>query len=452
VEPAERAAVRRRVPLVLLGSLVVTGIGQTLLYAVLPLASRSLSLSGFQSSAVFALSALFWSLSSPFWGRISDRSRGVGVLVLGMVGQALSNLAVGVTLIAAQHGVLPHVWVFPLLLILRGINGVLGSAVLPSAQGMALRSAPGRPRIAVLGTIATSWSIGTMAGPGFAAVLEPLGLAAPLLVAAGLSCLAGVLVLGSGRGQGPAVASSAARPHALRFIRRRIWPFMLMSVGVGTANALIAQATGFFVQDRLGLTAHAAVGVSGAALSLAAACSVVAQILAIRLRPAAWMMIVAGGGAVALAAGAVVVAPVAWLLVPALGVAGAGIGAAALGISTAASLMTRANQQGGVAGSLASASSLGAIASALAVMPFYEMVPDLPYIAAATLAAGILAGGLAARKARPGQGALPPGPPLEPGAPDLHQFKSVFQRGPLAPTGSRGAEPPRLAFIALRGW
>jgi len=407
------------VPPVLLASLVVTGIGQTLLYALLPLASRSLSLSGFQSSAVFALSALFWSLSSPFWGRISDRSRGAFVLVLGMVGQAMSNLAVGATIFFAQRGQLPHAAIFPLLLVLRGINGVLGSAVLPSAQGLALRSAPDRPRISVVGTIASSWSIGTMTGPGFAAMLAPAGLAAPLFVAAGLSTLAGLVLLQQKAVTGPAVASSAARPHALRSIRRRIWPFMIMSLGVGTANSIVAQSTGFFVQDRLGLTSHAAIAVSGSALSLAAAASVAMQILAIRLRPAPTTLILAGAAAVALATIAVVLMPSAALLVPAMGVVGAGIGACSLGISTSASLMTRPNQQGGVAGSLASASSIGAIVSALAIMPFYERQPDFPYVAASVLAIGVILGVASrVRKARPGALPLDPAGASRPQTPN----------------------------------
>ncbi len=61
-------------------------------------------------------------------------------------------------------------------------------------------------------------------------------------------------------------------------------------------------------------------------------------------------------------------------------------------MSTAASLRTRPNQQGGVAGTLASASSLGAIVSALGVMPFYERVVLLPYATVVLLAALIGAG------------------------------------------------------------
>ncbi|MEJ0046785.1 MAG: MFS transporter [Rhodospirillales bacterium] len=390
-------------PLVLLGSLVITGVGQTLLYALLPLASRELSMNGVQSSSVFALSALLWSMSSPFWGRLADRARGVTVLVVGMAGQGLSNLAVGVTIYAAQRGMLSHAAVFPLLLGLRGINGILGSAVLPSAQSLGLRSAPHRPRISVVGTIATSWTLGTMGGPGFAALLAPMGLAAPLLCAAFLSFGAAATLGLRPAAAGGAVASSAARPWALRMIRRRIWGFMLMQLGLGTASALVAQSTGFFVQDRLGLTAHGAVAVAGSGLSAMAGCSIAAQILAIRLRPTAHTLMLGGAAAVALAAVAVIAVPVPYVLVPALGVVGAGFGVATLGTSTAASLMTRAGQQGAVAGSLTSAGSLGAIVSALAVMPFYERFPDAPYGVVAVLGVLVAVGTLAAPK-KEGQG------------------------------------------------
>jgi len=309
-----------------------------------------------------------------------------------MAGQGLSNLAVGATILAAQHGALGHRMVFPLLLILRGINGVLGSAVLPSAQSLGLRSAPSLSRIAVVGTVATSWTLGTMTGPGFAALLAPLGVSAPLMCAAILSfAAASILALRPSTG-GAAVASSAARPPALRNIRRRIWGFMLMQLGLGTANAVVAQATGFFVQDRLGLSRHGAVLVIGFGLSAMAGCSIAAQVLAIRLRPAAHVLMLGGSVAVLAAALVAIFVPEPLVLVAALGTLGAGFGLATLGNATAASLMTRSGQQGAVAGTLASAGSLGAIVSALLVMPFYEHHPAAPYGAVAALGALVLLG------------------------------------------------------------
>jgi MFS family permease len=311
----------------------------------------------------------------------------------------LSNLAVGLTLVGALRGTVPLAWVYPALLGLRGINGVLGSAVLPAAQGFALRYAAGKPRIAVVGSIATAWTIGTMTGPGFAAALAPLGLAAPLLVAAGLAVTAaGVLLLRTGGGQ--TARPSARRTPASRSIRRRIWGFMTMQLAVGTASAIVSQATGFFVQDRLGLNPHQAVAVTGIALSSLAGCNVAGQILAIRVRPAASRLMFGGGVACMLAALAPLALRTPWMLVCALGVIGAGIGAMTLGLSTAASLMTRASQQGAVAGTLASAGSLGAIVSALAVMPYYENYAGLPYLAVAVLSACVGVGSLFAPRPR----------------------------------------------------
>jgi MFS family permease len=383
---------RARIPNILLGSLVITGVGQTLLYALLPLASRSLSLSGFQSSSVFALSALLWSLCSPLWGRIADRTGGRTVLVLGLAGQAASNLAVGLAIMGALRGIVPHAAVFPLLLTLRGINGVLGSAVLPSAQGLALRCAPDQPRIAVVGRIATCWSIGLMAGPGFAAVIAPAGLAVPLLAAACLTATAATLLslrpICAPAATLPATAASGSQ----RALRRRIRGFLAMALANGTASALIAQSTGFYVQDRLGLSPHAAIAVSGMALSLVAGCSVLAQILAIRLRPSPPRLIMTGAACLAAAVLTVLAMPHALVLIPAMGLAGAGLGATTLGLSTAASLKSRADQQGRVAGALASASSFGAILSALGVMPFYDRLVWLPYAGVAVLAASVVAG------------------------------------------------------------
>ncbi len=399
-----------RIPTILLGSLIITGVGQTLLYALLPLASRSLSLSGFQSSSVFALSALLWSLSSPFWGRIADRTGGKTVLVLGLAGQAVSNLAVGLAIMGALRGTVPHGAVFPLLLILRGINGVLGSAVLPSAQGLALRCAPDQPRIAIVGRIATCWSIGLMAGPGFAAVIAPAGLAMPLLAAAAFTATAALLLTLRPIRAPAAIMPATAGPGSQRALRRRIRVFLVMALANGTANALIAQSTGFFVQDRLGLSPHAAIAVSGTALSLVAGCSVLAQIAAIRLRPPPLRLIMAGAASLTGAVLAILAAPTAYILIPAMGLAGAGLGATTLGLSTAASMRSRADQQGGVAGALASASSFGAIVSALCVMPFYDHVVWLPYAGVALLAAFVLAGGWAGQtKAK-----MPSRPPLVP--------------------------------------
>jgi MFS family permease len=401
---------RGRIPTILLGSLIITGVGQTLLYALLPLASRSLALSGFQSSSVFALSALLWSLSSPFWGRIADHTGGRTVLVLGLAGQAASNLAVGLAILGALRGTIPHGAVFPLLLILRGINGVLGSAVLPAAQGLALRCAPGQPRIAIVGRIATCWSIGLMAGPGFAAIIAPAGLAMPLLAAAALTAGAALLLTLRPIRAPAALLPATAGPGSQRSLRRRIRFFLVMALANGTASALIAQSTGFFVQDRLGLAPHAAIAVSGTALSLVAGSSVLAQIAAIRLRPPPLRLIMAGAASLAGAVLAILAAPQPAILLPAMGLAGAGLGATTLGLSTAASLRSRADQQGGVAGALASASSFGAIVSALGIMPFYDHVVWLPYAGVAMLAAFVLAGGWAGQtKAK-----MPSRPPLVP--------------------------------------
>ena len=113
------------------------------------------------------------------------------------------------------------------------------------------------------------------------------------------------------------------------------------------------------------------------------------------------LLVLLGAVGVVGAAAAVELVRLPLVLMVAVGTMGAGFGSMTLGISTSASLLTRPGQQGAVAGSLASAGSLGAIVSALAIMPFYERLPFLPYGTVGVLGIFVAVGGFLAP--RPGR-------------------------------------------------
>ena len=52
--------------------LVCIGIGQSMLFSILPPAARAIGISPFQVSTIFAISASIWVFVSPWWGRRSD--------------------------------------------------------------------------------------------------------------------------------------------------------------------------------------------------------------------------------------------------------------------------------------------------------------------------------------------------------------------------------------------
>ena len=70
-EPANLLARRLSYFLLLVG-MFSTGMGQTIIYVVLPPIAREIGLLDFQVGVVFMGSAFFWVLMGSYWGRLSD--------------------------------------------------------------------------------------------------------------------------------------------------------------------------------------------------------------------------------------------------------------------------------------------------------------------------------------------------------------------------------------------
>ena len=89
------AGVSRRAFLLLFTGLLSIGMGQSLMFAILPPVARNLGLSEVQVGMIFAISGLLWALSSPFWGRLSDRWGRRPVILVGLLGYAVSMAMFG---------------------------------------------------------------------------------------------------------------------------------------------------------------------------------------------------------------------------------------------------------------------------------------------------------------------------------------------------------------------
>ena len=60
---------------VLSAALACIGAGQSTIFILVPQEIRSLGFNEFQVGLIFSISALAWIFFSPFWGRLSDRSK-----------------------------------------------------------------------------------------------------------------------------------------------------------------------------------------------------------------------------------------------------------------------------------------------------------------------------------------------------------------------------------------
>ena len=138
----------RRGVAILFVALVGVGIGQSMLFAVLPPVARQLGVSPVQIASIFATSATIWVFASPWWGRRSDRVGRRPVMLIGLLGYACSMALMATTIGAGASGLLPAMLVYPALVASRCVFAVFGSGIL----NLAARLLSENPGGAILAT------------------------------------------------------------------------------------------------------------------------------------------------------------------------------------------------------------------------------------------------------------------------------------------------------------
>ena len=119
---------------VLLVCLVCIGLGQSMLFAILPPAARALGISPFRISTIFATSASIWVFVSPWWGRKSDVWGRRPVILIGLLGFGLSMALLATTIAFGAAGLLSAVAFYPLLIVSRCVFALIGSGTGPASQ------------------------------------------------------------------------------------------------------------------------------------------------------------------------------------------------------------------------------------------------------------------------------------------------------------------------------
>jgi DHA1 family multidrug resistance protein-like MFS transporter len=117
-------------------------------------------------------------LFSPMWGGLSDRFGRKPILMLGVFGNAISMLALGLS---------TQLW---MLFAARGLAGILSSATLPTAMAYISDSTDEKSRGGGMGVIGAAMGLGMVLGPGAGGLLSAISLQAPFYFAAALSLVA----------------------------------------------------------------------------------------------------------------------------------------------------------------------------------------------------------------------------------------------------------------------
>jgi len=380
---------------------LIAAAGNMALQSVLPAIGREFRLSDTLVAGAFAISALMWTVASPFWARLSDTLGRKRVMMIGLAGFVVSMSGFGLAATSGLEQWLGAGLAFILMGVARTIYGVFGSAAPIASQAyVADRTSP-EQRTPAMSLLASAQGLGTVIGPALAPffVLPMIGLAGPMYAFALLGLVVLVIVwrkLPSGevvRIPSP----SGHRGDAGKGLWKdpRIRGYLLYGLFVTGAQAANISVLGFHIIDELsaaGIAAREAQPFIGIAMLAGAAATLMVQwglIPLLRLQPADLMR---WGAALALVGNLMSIAsPGYYGVVVGYAVVSMGIGFARPGFTAGSSLSVEPHEQGAIAGLMMSLAGLSFLAPPVIGVALYELAEPAPFIANAILLAAATA-------------------------------------------------------------
>ena len=228
--------------------LFTVGLGQSFVFVLVPPLARDLGLTVIQTSSIFAISAMAWALTSAFWGRASDKYGRRNIAILGLVGYAISLIALITPLFLAEKNILNIIYLFPALVLGRLINGLIGSATRPASFAYMADITSKEDRTSQFAKLESSFLIGTVAGPLIGGFLFLISNETPFYV---FSFLGFVAALGIYLNLEKAnkIVVNKNKQTKIKWHSKTIWPFLALAAILSLCQASLLQSIGFYITD-----------------------------------------------------------------------------------------------------------------------------------------------------------------------------------------------------------
>lgn len=208
-DPASAHSSRALYVLLLVVFINLVGFG--LVIPLLPFYAKSLKAEPWQITALFSAYSLGQFFAEPFWGRLSDRIGRRPILIITILANTASYVALAFA---------PNIWIAFAIRLLSGF----GSGNISTIQGYMADVTPPEQRAGRMGLLGAAFGAGFVVGPALGGLLAHpeagrLGFQLPLFVAAGLAAIATLGVfLFVVESRAPS-AADAPRPHQLLALR-----------------------------------------------------------------------------------------------------------------------------------------------------------------------------------------------------------------------------------------
>lgn len=375
------------------------GMGQTVVFAVMPMLGRKLGLheivfeipllglsfapKELAITSLSAVTALTFSVISPWWGRLSDRIGRKKVIILGLFGYTVGISIFNSAAALGLYGVLTGAGLFALLFVTRVFHATVMSASIPASNAYIVDVTGDSNRSQGLSRLAAATQVGSLCGPILTALLA-VHFLAPFIFQSLLTAFMGLLLLWFLPKSPQLTYRPGAKKLALGDSRFR-W-FLLLSLGVYTAFGAVQQTLGFYFQDVLHLTEESAAKWFSIAMIASSGAMLFSQLYLVqRVRLAPMAYVLTGLPIMALGFGILANAETLQGLVLGMGLFGLAMGMIGPNMAAAASFTVQPHEQGGLSGLMASMAGMGFVFGPLLGGYFYGLNIHYPYAGSAVL-------------------------------------------------------------------
>ncbi len=366
-------------------SVLATGIGQSMTFALLAPLGREVSLGEVQIGLIITCSSLAFTLTSPVWGRSCDRWGRKPVLLLGLFGYTFGCILFATVFLFGLKGLLSGMTLYLLAIFSRVLMASLMSASPSAAAAYIADTTTAEQRIAGMGRLGAARTLGAILGPALSGLFAAIGLLAPLYIAAGITLLSTILVAVVLK-EPPRTTSRTATKLKLKLLDGRYFPYILVGFLTFFAFSMMSQTIGFYFQDRFALDGRATAQAIGMGMMVSAIMSFFSQAyLAGRVKMTPIRLMNLGlpvlmlGYALLPFAGSIAV------LIAFLGILGLGLGMVSPGFTAGASLAVGPEEQGAVGGLISACPAGGFVLGPVVGTCLYQIDPTLPYLCACLL-------------------------------------------------------------------
>ena len=365
--------------------LFAVGLGQSFAFVLVPPLARGLGLSVIETSMIFSISAVAWAMTSTSWGRASDKHGRRNIAVIGLIGYSISIIALITPLFLVEKNILDFVYLLPLLILGRLINGLIGSATRPAAFGYMADITSRSKRTKKFARLESSFLIGTIMGPMIGGFLFLYSKTLPFYIFAMCGFIAAIGIYVTFPNKISLKEKTENIISKLSFKDKSVWPFLLIAALSSLCQASLLQSIGFFITDVFSNEKDLPLVISLTFVVLSIS-TVVSQYIFTDLMPIKNnKLLIFGTFLIMISYLMAALATSIALFYLAMMINGLGAGMFRPANASTLSLAQTPDNQGKAAGYLGSVMPIGHVLTPIVAMPIYQLEPEYLYLFSAAL-------------------------------------------------------------------